>query len=526
MYKVLIVDDDGIIRRGLSRTIPWEEKGFELIGAAANGEEGLELALEKKPHLLVTDIRMPFMDGFELAEKVKEELPGTKIIMLTSFGEFDLAKRALQLKVFDYLLKPIDNGLLLETALLAMKELEYEQEIKQKVIEGMPLLRQRFLEKLIQGHLTEEEIVSGAEMLELSLPKARYGVVLLKADDYSYPDYQNRFGKEMLKYCIHNVAEEIVRSHGEGIVFDSLEDETVVICYERESISTQSEHTTYRIAESIRTNVEKYLKTTVTAGIGNSYHNPREIASSYLEARSALEFRHIMGVNRVLMVGDTGLPTDTAVIEWSSLEKELTTKVKLGLQQEAFGIVETMETLVRKCSYFSLHRMRIMALEIILYLYKELQDTVEPEEAFPEHYEHIQNIQTVQEMFERIRQIVLRFVSLVNRQREQQGKSAILQAVAFIEENYRQEGLSLLDVANAVHLSPVYLSALFKKEKQINFSDFLLQVRMRAAMTLLRLQDKKTYEVAEEVGYSNPQYFSVCFKKYCGLSPSEFKTGS
>lgn len=299
MYKVIIIDDDCIIRKGLMKLIPWNEHGFDLVGSSDNGKAGLELIRTLQPHLIITDIRMPFMNGLELTEIVKKEYPQTKIIMLTSYDDFEFAKQALKLKVFEYLLKPFDNETILKAATSAMNELSYEYRMSQKVTEALPILRQKFLEKLIKGKLSEVEIRSGAELLELALPDASYATIVLKADDYSYPDYQNRFGKEMLKYCVLNVAEETLGSKGQGILFDSVEDEVVLICFINEN-EEQAKEKWFVLAESIRRNIENCLKTTITAAIGDVYRTYEGISHSYKDAQAALEFRHIMGTNRVI----------------------------------------------------------------------------------------------------------------------------------------------------------------------------------------------------------------------------------
>ncbi|TDF91021.1 response regulator [Paenibacillus piri] len=532
MYKVIIIDDDSIIRKGLTLSIPWEQHGFGFVTSARDGEEGLKLVEELQPHLIITDIRMPFMDGFELANAVKARFPEIKIIMLTSYDEFEFAKRALQLKVFDYLMKPVDNQVLVDTAKRAIAELEYEKEIEQKVIEGLPLLRQRFFEQWIKGKLSDQEIYAASELLKLHLPDSRYVTIVLRADDYCYSEYENRFGQEMLKYCILNAAEEIIRTEYRGLVFDSQDDEVVIVYYD-DADKSEIEHKAFEAAENIRTNIEKYLKTTVTAGIGFVYDNRHDVCLSYRDAKSAVEFRHMLGTNRVLMIGDTGLPpADSTQIELSGMEKELVLKVRLGLEKEAITILGNIEAMIMNIRFVSLSQVRLLGVEITLLLFKELEEWAvrhgalrESGEAidFYTYYSKLQRLQTVQEIFQKIRELTVHLVEVSSSYREHQMKSKIHQAIAFMETNYAKEGLSLQDVAGSIYISPTYLSILFKKEKNISFGDYLLKLRMKAAVELLRMSDLKTYEIAEKVGYSNPQYFSSCFKKFTGYSPTEYK---
>jgi two-component system response regulator YesN len=519
MHKVVIVDDDSIIRRGLSLTIAWGEHGFEMAGVAGDGDEGFALIERTSPQLVITDIRMPFVDGFEMAEKIKKVYPDIKIIMLTSYEDFEFAKRALQMKVFDYLLKPVDNEVLVETAKRAMKELEYERQMSQKVVEALPLLRQRYLEQLIGGKLSREEILAGASFTELMLPSGPFRVISIRADDYSYPEYQKRFGKEMLKYCILNVAEETLGDR-RGIVFDSIEDEIVLLC-PMAGNQDNADQAAYDIAERIRANVETYLKTTITAGIGSVYQDVGHIFLSYRDARLALDYRHILGTNRVLSVGDAGIAAHSQELDVSGALNELVLKVKLGLETETLVLIDEIETLmIAKC--ITLNKARLIAMELVLLLNKEM-DASANQDNLDEVYQRLLLHPTVHDIFTSLRKLIVHFTGAVNCQRGQRMKQVIHQAIEFMERQYNQEKLSLQDVAHAVHISPTYLSTVFKKEKNINFSDYLMQIRMKAAMELLRLNDLKTYEVAERVGFGNSQYFSVCFKKYTGVSPTDFR---
>jgi two-component system response regulator YesN len=231
-----------------------------------------------------------------------------------------------------------------------------------------------------------------------------------------------------------------------------------------------------------------------------------------------------MGTNRVLTVADTGFASPhRESVEFNGLEKELAVKVKLGLEGDALSVLSRMEQSIIRSKSISLSRMRLIGVEITILLYKELEEQAKQLDDFYSIYHKQQQMQTVYEIFACIRQLAIQLVTIVNGQRDNQMKKIIHRAVEYVEQHYDREGLSLQDVSSVVHISPTYLSIIFKKEKNINFSDFLYQLRMKKAMELLRMSDLKSYEVADKVGYRNPQYFSVCFKKFTGVSPSDFK---
>ncbi|AFH63394.1 response regulator [Paenibacillus caseinilyticus] len=536
MRTLIIADDDRIILRGLSETIPWEAGGFRLAASETNGEDAWEAVVRERPQVVLTDIRMPFMDGLELTEKIKEHYPDTKIIMMTSYDEFEFAQKALKLKVFDFVLKPLDEAKLLDTVKRAAEEWEHEHATAKKVIEGIPLLKQRFCENLLTGKFTEEEIRHELDFLDIPLQAGHYAVILLLADHYYDASPRNRYGQELLKYCIHNVADEVVRLEcgpeprpGEptGLVFSALKDEIVVI-YGAEEDETALELQALTLAETIRANVETYLKTTVTAGVGSVVEKLDRVRDSYHSAKAATELRHMTGKNQVFLYRDDLIKpkADGYNAVGSDWAPRLTMKIKSGLEQEAAAILDGLEEEFLSRRPVDLVRMHMLGMEIVFSLVHAFQDWHEPPYAkgtVEGLFEEIHHYRTARDMFERIRDFMNDLSAAVKERRLRQHKSLADQAAAFIREHYMKEGLSLQDVADHVHVSTTYLSAIFKKETGINFSDFLLETRMNAAMDWLRKEELKTYEVAERVGYANPQYFSVIFKKFTGVTPSEFR---
>lgn len=526
MLKLVIIDDDGLIRRGLSQTICWEELDIVLAGTAGDGERGLELIEATEPHIIIADIRMPIMDGLTLTSIVKSKYPEMKVILMTGYDELEFAKEALKMKVFDYLLKPVDNDNLLDTVQRAAAEWNHDHQLKLKLLEGIPLLKQRFFERLIRGKLSTEDLAFQAGILDLNFDYDFYMTVILKADDYTADNYHHRFGKEMLKYCIENVAEEIIAREQAGFVFESIDDEIIVLLALKGTEETLQSRC-FSITEEIRESVERYLKTTVTAGMGFLYQHLAQVTKSYSDAKSALEIRHIIGKNQVISIQDTGLPHLPQSIDILDLEKMLTLKVKLGLEKDAGLLLDQIETKLLSARSITLHQVKLKALETVILIYadSDLRELVHDDD-FNRLTELIQHTQTIKEVFAEIRQMAARLANAVNTSRENQQKEIVKQAMEYIEKNYMRERLSLQDVADEVHISPTYLSYIFKKEQNVNFSDYLLETRMTAAMELLRLKDLKSYEVAELVGYGNAQYFSTCFKKYTGFSPSAFKGSS
>ncbi len=527
MYRVMIVDDDAIIRRGLSCNIPWEDWGFQLVGTAGDGEEGVRLFLQSRPEIVISDIKMPFLDGLDLSRRLLEESPETKIILLTGYEEFDYAKQALELKVFDYILKPVEFNILLQTLQRAAAVLDNERKVKWQIQESRPLLKQRFLTRLIYGkHQSERELLDEAAFLELEIQKEWFITVLIKLDDYQNPKiFPGVTEQEIAKIKLANLCRERLEDGAE--VLDPGGDELVLIfCSNLKPGQTTQDVLEW--SESLLRQANESLALSITIGIGSVRPSLLEIADSFREAKSAVGFRHIFGKNQVLTIGDTGMPNMGEPVDLPEIREELRLKVKLGLTADAVMLLDEIEAGLLRRKFIALPTAQLIGTQLALLLLQEAQDWEDEETQVKkgfslERCHCIQEGQTIQEIFAELRRLATEVSETINQRRETMQEGLVGQAVHFIEENYYQEGLSLSDVAQAVHVSPVYLSIMFKKERNINFSGFLTEVRMRKAMELLRGSDLKSYEVSERVGYSNPQYFSVCFKKYTGCSPSEFK---
>ncbi len=526
MQRVMLIDDDVIIRKGLGRNIAWQEHGFELAGEAGDGEEGLRLFEAVRPAIVISDIKMPFMDGLEMARRLLARAPGTKIILLTGYEEFDYAKQALQLQVFDYILKPVDHAKLLETVQRAAAALEKEEGLRRQVLESKPLLVQRFLTRLIHGwYPAAAAIGDEAAFLGIDLGRARFIVLAVKIDEYCNPRaFAGVYEQETAKLEIAGLCREQLA--GSGYVLDSGGDELVLICG-RDLKPGAMIQAAAELGEAIRAAVNETFGVAVTVGIGSARSLPEKIAASYRDAKAATEFRHIYGKNQVLISGETGAPAGREPDDLFKHDADLALQVKLGLTEEALALLKTVEARLLE-RYVSLAAARLVGLELAVLCLKEAEPWQRTAGAaadgfFFECCRAVQEGQTVAEIFDELRRLVTAVTGLINGQRELLQAGVVGQAVRYIEENYPREGLTLSELAQAVHVSPVYLSVIFKKERGINFSDFLTEIRLKKAMELLRGTDLKTYEVAERVGYSNPRYFSACFKRYTGYSPSDFK---
>ncbi|OXM86738.1 response regulator [Paenibacillus rigui] len=529
MYKLMIVDDDVIIRRGLTRNIDWESQGIKLSGSAGNGKEALLLAESLKPDLVVTDIRMPHMDGLELTERLIAKFPELKVILMTSYEEFEFAKKALKLKVFDYILKPFENDALLDTVNRAAAEYRREKSVRKQIIDSMPLLRQLFWEHLISGRFEETELATESEFLGIRLHASHYAASVIKIDDYRSPNMLNRFGQEMLKYCVGNIIEEMTR-HLDPCYIIHYDGGEIVLVFGSDDEPVHMAHELHTLMEKLRANVETFLKTTITVGIGPVYERPLSLQHSYAEANAALEYRHITGTNQVFIAQEVHLQPEPETVSPQGWEKDLLVKVKLGMEEPAVSIIDQLEQDVLKRKRVPLQQVHILGTEIALLLYREFWEWIQTPQmeqrfgGFTHFCANLQTMTTSKQIFTTVRDFTVELISEICARRDSHQKQLMSKAYQYVETHFSREDLSLQDVANYVNVSPGYLSAMFKKIGNTTFSECLLKTRMEKALQLMSKDDCKAYEIAYQIGFSNPQYFSVCFKKYTGFSPSEYRS--
>lgn len=276
MYKIMIVDDEAIVRQGIKSSIQWNEHGFELIGDYVNGRDALEAIAIQKPDLVLSDIYMPFMDGLELTRQIQIHYPYIKVIILTGYDNFDYVQQALRLKAFDFIIKPITANelrILLDKVKSVMDEEKEQHEdmsrLQIQLNQSLPLLKERFLENAVTSRIKTEDLKERFQYFQLPWISPDYLVMVIDIDDFGERnDHESEHSIELLRFASYNITKEIVNKEN-GIAFRTREELTVVI------LSGQLEFQLYslacQLAEEIRYYIDKYLKFTVSVGIGRSY---------------------------------------------------------------------------------------------------------------------------------------------------------------------------------------------------------------------------------------------------------------
>lgn len=531
LYRIVIVDDEIEVREGIKESIEWDRHGFECIGVYRNGSEALEAISELKPDLVLSDICMPFMDGIELTRQIHLNYPYIKVIILTGHDEFDYAQKALRLKVHDFIVKPITayelRNLLDKVKLEMDKEAENRENLsllKMQLHQSLPLLRERFLEQLINGTLRDVTIHDRFEYFSLPLITPPYLVVAIDIDDLDEikkERWQN--DPELFRYAAYNIVQEVMEGK-DAIVFRTREERIIVI------FSGETEEGPYEAAlglsEVIRFCVEKYLKFTVTVGVGMLRRSLNELHLSYKGAISALDYRFLHGKNRVISILDmegNNKPVQQLDIEWN---RRFSTLIKTGTFEDAQILIGQLISNL-KASLMSLGACYLQIQAIIIAIMTTIHELVGNDSAHFKGHEivlkDINQFKTLDEIETWLKTICKEAISYISEQRNDLTKMQVLSVIAYIENHYPNENLTVDELCRHVHLSKSYFSTIFKQHKEQTIMEYVTRVRIEKAKDLLRHTPLKSYEVASKVGYGDPQYFSVLFKKNTGITPTEYR---
>ncbi|MFD2368548.1 response regulator [Brevibacillus sp. GCM10020057] len=530
MYKLILVDDEEDVREGVSQEIDWHAYGFEVLAKAENGKEALDLVERLRPDVVVTDIRMPFMDGLQLAEAVRSQFPATRIIILTGFDEFEYAQKAVKLYIDEYVLKPFSAVELIDALVKVKKRMDEEaahrennQLLRERYRNSLPVLREVFLSSLLTRQLTREAIWAKAAEYGVALEGSEFLVAVISLD------LKKKEQAEILLFAVKNIAEEQLQLGAyAGLVF--LHNDLVVLLLRKEAgEQARLEHIMQGLAEEIRRTVEKYLSVTVTVGVGTVVPDVTQLSYSYEDAGLALDYRGILGNNRLIFIDDVESQPRASVRFDERKEHDLVRCIKMGTVTELHEVVDELFADVIE-GKVSIHDYRIYLLEIMTTILKTAQRAELDMDRLIGGQTHllaeITTFTSVQEAKSRIIDICRKIMNSIASGRNSTYKRLVDQALAYTHQHYQSPDISIHKVCAELHISPGYFSSIFKRETKMTFVTYLLQLRMEKAKELLLTTDLKTFEIAERVGYSDANYFSFCFRKHVGLSAKEYRSSN
>lgn len=543
MYKLVLADDEPDVREGLLHQINWQDLGFQVIETAENGREAMELIDRIVPDIVVTDIQMPFMNGLELSEWIKIHYPSTRIIILTGYEEFQYAQQAIKLQIDEYVLKPFSAQELVDIVLKVKQQIDEEIAERENVQQltdhyrlNLPLLQNMFLSSLVTRRLSMADISEKSVLYELDLTGSGYIISMISVDKVIHSHMSNHVeavprnnsDQQLQLYAVLNIVQELVEKHELGMAF--LHHDEIVILMIQPRLQTEPIiHQVFTMLEEISKSIFRFLKITITIGIGSMKKDLTGVAQSFREAQQALDYRPILGNNQLIWIEDVESSKFKTISFDDYKQKELIRCLKVGTELELHHLMQELflELTDTKVSYQDYQIYLLEIWTVIVKVAKEMQ--IDLEKLFGKGWTGVDQIYKFTHVVEAntwFSDISSRLRQGVASKRQSSYTLLIKQAIEYIGENYSHTDLSINKVCDHLHISTGYFSQIIKKELNVTFVNYLMNVRMEVALEQLRSTDWKTFEIAEKVGFADANYFSFCFRKKFGISPKEYRGGA
>lgn len=525
-YKVILVDDEAEVIDMIEKKIHWNDLGFEVAGSATNGVKALELVEKLQPDVVLTDIKMPYMDGLELSRRLNREYPNIYIMLCTGFDEFEYAKEAVHLEIKEYMLKPVNATELSESLTNLKHTLDREREEKLNVKklndyfqEVLPKLQSNFFISLIEGRVEKRDYERFLQAYQVDMKGPLFGCVIFHTSENHVPEGMNPL---LLSMSVEREIKQRLMDQWNCQEFIYMGNTLLILELDAEDEITQITDACDRFCRW----AYRIMGAVVTAGIGTVCDSLYEISLSYERAREAVSYRVLYGTKRAINIGEI-VPKEQIkpVQSEESRMQTLFRAIRIGdsaeIERAAHGEMEKLHKNTETMSQYNLATM-----EIVSGFFKFCTDNSLD---FNKISGNMQNIyEKVSQMDESsltawIVQMSKTISERLKCARNSSARRLIVEAQNIVKERYMEADISLDEVCAVLGVSNSYFSSVFKKEAGKSFISYLTDYRMDIAAEMILNTDEKSYTIAEKVGYLDANYFSYVFKKKFGVSPSKYR---
>lgn len=532
MIKIFLVEDEVIIRNSIKNSIDWNKEGYEFLGEAGDGELAYPLIVQLKPDILLTDIKMPFMDGLELSQAVKKELPEIKIIILSGYNDFDFAKRGIEIGITDYLLKPISAEELMKVingvAIKIREEREERAQIRkyeEDMQDNLEFERQNLFTRMIMDNMTMTEILEEGRRLDLDLSAPVYNFVLFKLMNYGRREFQQELMDAFMNIEAYIESQNNIVSFNRGVEGHAF----LFLAEDEQELKNEIEASRIKIRQIL----DNFPEVEYFGGIGKPVSRLRELKESFQDAERAFSARFSSHKNRIVsreeLIEENGQEPMLAGIGSMGENREMIAKfLRNGTEEEIKSFVSAYfkEILGKNINSMMLRQYVMIDVYITVVAFGEKigMDIDQIQNKCGNMREIQLNVGTTEVMREYVERLLGEMIKVRDDISGQRYSDIIEAARKYIQMNYMSDEISLGSVASSVGMSASYFSSLFSQETNQTFVEYLTGIRMDKAKELLMCSNKKSSEIGFEVGYKDSHYFSHIFKKTQGCSPKEYRS--
>ena len=518
--KVLLVDDERLERVLVRKGFDWENNGFKIIGEASSGIEALEIIKREKPEIIFMDINMPYMDGLECAEEALKIIPECSIIILTGFREFEYARKAVKIGVKDFLLKPINikdvSNTIIKIKEKILNKKNYHQEVenlRQSVLADKNIIIESFFQRLVERRINKDEAINKLKMYSFEGLIKQCICVSLELKKESNEETNIANIKKVVSLISNN-------DYKDTICFVHYMNNIIIY------FLSDDEKKVYTIIKELHNQINTKLKIQVTVGISLLNKGYEGISRAYRQAEKAISTFIIFGRNRVISYQEYKDVLQQNLkrkeIDWNDfifsvnncLVEQVNAYVDVYLEQ----MKASSKTPPEYLWLISMNMISVASSTLNRYG-KSIYDLFLDDEV----YDSIRKISTIDDASIFLKKYLNTIVSFHQNKKGTKINKLVKNALSYVDENIFNPELSLKLVASKIFTNESYLSRVFKKEIGINLMEYILKKRIEESIRLLNTTDLKAYEIADKIGFSDPHYFSLCFKKQTGKTIIEYK---
>ena len=520
MYTILLVDDEDEVRRSIRELTPWEEYGFTVSGEASNGMEALEAVEETRPDVIITDIRMPYLDGIGFIEKVRSSLSSSvEVIILSGYDEFTFAQTAMRLNVAEYVLKPVSLESMREVLRRARERLDADrakvsdrEKLETFYKDAIELYREKFLVSLITPTRRQDAaaIEEKAKEYGLPFPASLYAVAIIDLPT-----------ETLSSVAVAEVVGETI-SEENGVISFLYENQIVLIFTSQmqKEFSSLFSKQINRMLSLLQDRIVHYFSVSYNMGIGEIVTEATGLPESYRSALEALNYSQIYPEQHIISISDVEM-AEAETADRSDHRTELVMAIKFGNREDTENAVHSFFRGITETPNVQNTVISILSIisEICASYGRNVATLMEDEDLFLalSHANSLSRSETL------MMKLAVRANESATGARENSHIQFVENAKRIIKENYSNPLFGLEQVTDEISVSPAYFSTTFKKETGRSFVQYLTNVRLEKAKEMLKNTDAKTYEIAEKTGFSEPNYFSFIFRKNVGESPSQYR---
>jgi two-component system response regulator YesN len=530
MYRIIIVDDEAVIRQGIKKILQRFAPNWEVVGEAEDGVSGLQQILRLQPDLVILDVRMPGLTGIECCEEIAVKSPRIHRILLTAYQDFQLAKQAIHHGVLEFITKPLDREVLLQTLIRVEALIDTERQeqaqlssLQHTIRQVAPLAQQFYYQQFLFGHDIndlEQFIVNTGYPVPFKQDSDQ-AILLAVSPDWIEKDVFSDFDVELFMYALTKFVQEWFAEQPQGFILQDHAGQIIVIfSYAADNMEFAVQQT-LQLANELKADIRTYFKRTATIGI-SSMHSFVETPKAYQEASLAVTYRIVYGGDQVLSLNSVHSERNIPVHLLEQMEVSLE-QLMHGNEQASYDALDKVTSSERigpnELKRIIVHYMLRLAVQI---KQMDLDINQTSGKSLQTWLFELESAVTHSSLMDKIKEMIHELCTSILKERSHLDFRLVEKAKQHVKD-YLSEGVSLQSAADYLGMNASYFSRWFKYSTNGNFVDFLKECRIEKAKELLLQSNHSQQEISKQIGYADVKHYYRVFKERTGYTPSDYK---